>query len=110
MCRLGRLQGFGDDSGYGFRCHNLAVRKSPISAATCRQGIGYSLARTHINSCDFSSDTYSYLPDNDSLLNSFSVAHDEKFRIPFIKKAIEAAGGKLPIGARRGQGGVEAGL
>jgi glucosylceramidase len=30
-------------------------------------------------------------------LNSFSVAHDEKFRIPFIKKAIAAAGGTLPM-------------
>ena len=31
------------------------------------------------------------------MLTSFSVAHDEKFRIPLIKQAIAAAGGKLPI-------------
>lgn len=61
------------------------------------KGIGYKFARTNIASCDFSSDTYAYVADNDTSLNSFSVAHDEKYRIPFIKKAIAAAGGSLPL-------------
>lgn len=61
------------------------------------KGIGYNFARTNIASCDFSSDTYGYIADNDSLLTTFSVAHDEKFRIPFIKQAIAAAGGTLPL-------------
>jgi glucosylceramidase len=60
-------------------------------------GIGYSLARTNIGSCDFSSDTYSYLADNDASLKSFNVKHDEKYKIPFIKQATAAAGGKLPL-------------
>jgi len=58
-------------------------------------GIGYTLARTNIQSCDFSSGSYSYVKDNDSSLTSFSVAHDEQYRIPFIKQAIAAAGGSL---------------
>ena len=62
-----------------------------------KKGIGYNFARTNIASCDFSSDTYGYVADNDSLLTSFSVAHDEKFRIPFLKQAIAAAGGTLPL-------------
>ncbi|HEY3369651.1 MAG TPA: glycoside hydrolase family 30 protein [Prolixibacteraceae bacterium] len=61
------------------------------------KGIGYNFARTNIASCDFSSDSYAYIADKDSLLKTFSVAHDEKFRIPFIKQAIAAAGGKLPM-------------
>ena len=61
------------------------------------QGIGYTLARTNIQSCDFSSDIYSYVKDNDVDLKSFSVAHDEKYRIPFIKQAMAAAGGKLTV-------------
>src|SRR5664279_808890 len=61
------------------------------------KGIGYNFARTSIASCDFSSDTYAYVQPNDTLLKTFNVAHDEKFRIPFIKKAIEAAGGKLTM-------------
>lgn len=60
-------------------------------------GIGYSLARTNIHSCDFSSGSYTYVEEGDKDLKTFSVAHDEQFRIPFIKKAIEAAGGKLPL-------------
>ena len=60
-------------------------------------GIGYTLARTNIQSCDFSSESYSYVKDNDPELKSFSVAHDEKYRIPFIKQAMAAAGGKLTV-------------
>jgi glucosylceramidase len=61
------------------------------------KGIGYTLGRTNIASCDFSSDTYSYISNNDESLKSFSVAHDEKFKIPFIKKAMAAAGGSLTL-------------
>jgi glucosylceramidase len=60
-----------------------------------QKGIHYSIARTNIQSCDFSSDTYSYVSDNDPQLKTFSVAHDEQFRIPLIKQAIAAAGGHL---------------
>jgi glucosylceramidase len=59
------------------------------------KGIGYSFARTNMNSCDFSSDSYTYVADNDKALNSFSLQHDLKYRIPFIKDVIKAAGGKL---------------
>jgi len=62
-----------------------------------KTGIGYTLARTHIQSCDFSSDTYSYVADNDAALKTFSIAHDEKYKIPFIKRSIAAAGGKLTL-------------
>ena len=61
------------------------------------KGIGYSLARTHIHSCDFSSESYTYVDEGDSELKSFDIEHDRKFRIPFTKKAIEAAGGKLTM-------------
>jgi glucosylceramidase len=60
-------------------------------------GIGYTLARTTIHSCDFSSGSYTYVNEKDASLKSFSVAHDREFRIPLIKQAIAAAGGKLTI-------------
>lgn len=60
-------------------------------------GIGYTLARTNIQSCDFSSGSYSYVEENDAALKTFSVAHDEQFKIPLIKQAIAAAGGKLTL-------------
>ncbi len=61
------------------------------------KGIGYTLARTNIHSCDFSSGSYTYVNENDAALKSFSVAHDKEFRIPMIKQAIAAAGGKLTL-------------
>jgi len=61
------------------------------------KGIGYTLARTNIASCDFSSSSYNYVSEKDSLLKSFSVAHDEQFRIPLIKKVIAATGNKLTL-------------
>lgn len=61
------------------------------------KGIGYTLARTNIHSCDFSSGSYTYVDENDKALKSFNVAHDREFRIPFIKQAIVAAGGKLTL-------------
>jgi glucosylceramidase len=60
-------------------------------------GIGYTLARTNIQSCDFSSGSYSYVEENDAALKTFSVAHDEQYKIPLIRKAMAAAGGNLKL-------------
>ncbi len=59
------------------------------------KGIGYSLARTIIHSCDFSSESYTYIEEGDTALKTFNIEHDKQFRIPFTKLAIAAAGGKL---------------
>lgn len=61
------------------------------------KGLGYNIARTNINSCDFSSSSYTYVQDNDKELKTFDITPDKKFKIPFIKEAIGAAGGKLPL-------------
>lgn len=61
------------------------------------KGIGYTLARTNIHSCDFSSGSYTYVEEGDKELKTFNVEHDRKYRIPFIKQAIKAAGGKLTL-------------
>ncbi len=61
------------------------------------RGIGYKLARTNIHSCDFSSGSYTYIDEGDKELKSFSIAHDQKYRIPFIKEVIAASHGKLNI-------------
>ncbi|HNU07217.1 MAG TPA: hypothetical protein PKO33_05570, partial [Pyrinomonadaceae bacterium] len=62
-----------------------------------QKGIGYTLARTNIHSCDFSSGSYTYIDEGDAQLRSFSVRHDMQFRIPLIRRAIAAAGGKLTL-------------
>lgn len=63
-----------------------------------QKGIGYTIARTNINSCDFSSDMYAYITDStDKELKSFNIEHDKKYKIPFLKEAQAAAGGKLTL-------------
>jgi glucosylceramidase len=61
------------------------------------KGIGYTLARTTIHSSDFSSGSYTYVTEGDKDLKSFSIDHDRQFRLPLIKQAIAAAGGKLTL-------------
>ncbi len=61
------------------------------------KGIGYTIARTNINSCDFSSGMYTYIQEGDKELKTFNIAHDLKFKIPFIKEAQQAAGGKINL-------------
>ncbi len=60
-------------------------------------GIGYTVGRTNINSCDFSSDMYTYVKEGDKELKTFNIEHDKKYKIPFIKEAMAAAGGKINL-------------
>jgi glucosylceramidase len=59
------------------------------------KGIGYSLARTTIHSCDFSSESYTYVEEGDKELKTFNIDHDKKYRIPLIKKALKTTKGNL---------------
>jgi len=56
------------------------------------KGIGYTVVRTNMNSCDFSSDMYTYVKDGDAELKSFNIDHDKKFRIPLLKSALAKIG------------------
>jgi glucosylceramidase len=62
-----------------------------------QNGIGYTLGRTHIHSCDFSSESYTYVKEGDAQLNSFDIGHDLKFRIPFIKAALAKSGADFSL-------------
>lgn len=62
------------------------------------KGLGYTLGRTNIQSCDFSSDTYSYDDTpGDTALAHFSIAHDLKYRVPFIQAALAVAKGPFTL-------------
>lgn len=61
-------------------------------------GLGYSLCRTHINSCDFSSESYAYCDTpGDTELKNFTIDHDRKYRIPLIKEALKVSEGNLRL-------------
>ena len=55
------------------------------------QGLGYNVLRTTIHSSDFSSGSYTYVQDGDRSLASFSIAHDETYRLPLLRQALSTA-------------------
>lgn len=62
------------------------------------RGHGYTLGRTHINSCDFSLGNYAYAEvDGDVELRHFTVERDRRALIPLIRAAQQAAGRPLKL-------------
>lgn len=61
-------------------------------------GHGYTLCRTHINSCDFSLGNYAYAQvDGDVELRHFSIDRDRQDLIPLIQAAQNTAGRPLKL-------------
>lgn len=58
-------------------------------------GIGYTLGRLSIASCDFSTEDYDYVEDGDITLESFDISHDKKSVFPMVQAAKQYADLKL---------------
>ena len=93
------MLGFGgaitDASSEVFAKLSPEVQEEFLKAYYDVEGLDYSLARTTIHSADFGSGSYTYIEEGDKELSTFSIEHDRQFRIPLIKRAIQAAGGEL---------------
>lgn len=76
-----------------------AARQDELMTAyySTDRGIGYTLGRTNINSCDFSSASYAYVTEGDKDLTSFTIAHDLQYKIPLIKRAMATSGNRLRL-------------
>jgi glucosylceramidase len=61
------------------------------------EGIGYSIGRVHIHSCDFSLGNYTYVEEDDKNLKTFDISHEKKWVIPFIKAAEGARNEKITL-------------
>jgi len=62
------------------------------------RGHGYTLCRTHINSCDFSLGNYAYTEVADDVaLEHFSIERDRRSLIPTIRDALDLSGGALRL-------------
>lgn len=62
------------------------------------EGNGYNLCRTTIHSCDYSDEMYTYDDvAGDKDLKHFTVEHDNRYRIPMIKEAMEVSKGSLRL-------------
>ncbi len=95
---LGIGGSFTDASAETFAKLSKAKQRELLDAYFSKtKGIGYTLGRTTIHSSDFSSGSYTYINDGDKALKSFNIDHDRQFRLPFIKQAMQTAGGKLTL-------------
>lgn len=86
------ITGFGgaftESSAYLLKNLSEPKRKEILEAYFSEEGANYSLTRTHMNSCDFSLDHYSYAAvENDTALEHFSIAPDKDDVIPMILQA-----------------------
>jgi glucosylceramidase len=86
------ITGFGgaftESSAYLLNQISQKNRDKILNAYFSEEGANYSLTRTHMSSCDFSLNSYSYAPVADDLnLENFSIEEDREDIIPMIKDA-----------------------
>ena len=61
-------------------------------------GNGYTLGRVHINSCDFSLESWACdTVEGDTLLKYFNIERDHKYIIPFVKEAMKVANNNITL-------------
>ena len=87
------ITGFGgsftESSAYLLNKLSKKNRDTILQAYFAEEGARYSLSRTHIASCDFSLNNYTYAPVADDLeLKNFSIDEDRDDLIPMIKEAM----------------------
>lgn len=89
------ITGFGgaftESSAYLLKQMSPEKRQEILDAYFSKKGANYSLTRTHINSCDFSLNNYSYTPTPSKDLSDFSIREDMDDLIPMIKDAMNTS-------------------
>ncbi|MCG1037775.1 glycoside hydrolase family 30 protein [Polaribacter sargassicola] len=88
------ITGFGgaftESSAYLLNQLSKKNRDTILQAYFAPEGANYSLTRTHMNSCDFSLNQYSYSPVADDVtLAHFTIEEDLDDLIPMIQEAME---------------------
>ena len=75
------------------------LRKKAILEYFGPEGSGYTLIRTHIDSCDFSLGMYQAVEDvaADPEMKSFSLKRDRRYIIPAIRAAMEVSGRPVSV-------------
>lgn len=96
------LEGFGgaitDAAAYVYSQMNDEQKKLLISTYFSPERMKYGIVRIHMDSCDFSTEMYEAMSDeNDTELKSFSFARTEKYIIPMLEDAQKAAEKPLEI-------------
>lgn len=95
------FEGFGgaltESSGYVLSLIPPEKRKEVIEAYYSPKKNGYTLARTHLNSCDFSLENWACVEKQDESLESFSMDRTDIYITPLIQQAQDCAGGRIKL-------------
>jgi glucosylceramidase len=95
---LGLGGAFTESGGVVLAELSAARRAEVLAAYFGRNGARYSLARTHVASCDFSLRNYTYAPvPDDTALAHFSIEPDRTYLLPMIKEAQAVPGASFNI-------------
>ena len=84
---LGFGAAFTETSAYNFSLLSPDLQQKLTELYFGKSGIGLNFCRTHINSCDYGIDEYTYVEDGDVDLKTFSIDRERKDIIPMIKAA-----------------------
>ncbi|NLP34880.1 MAG: glucosylceramidase [Clostridiales bacterium] len=97
-----KILGFGgaltEAAGYVFSKLGNENKKKVLELYFGEDGNRYNMVRSHIDSCDFSVGMYAAMDDpEDTKLESFSLARDDKYILPLLKAAQDTRGEALDI-------------
>ncbi|MGG6314279.1 glycoside hydrolase family 30 protein [Paenibacillus macerans] len=62
-----------------------------------QEGLGYTLGRVHIHSCDFALENYTYVEEGDAELKTFDISRDHKWVLPLVHDAAKVAGRNITM-------------
>ncbi len=89
---------FTESSAYNLSRINKEQRAAAIKAYFDPiDGLGYTLGRVSIHSCDFSINSYTYIEEGDKELKTFDISRDTKLVIPLILDASKIANRDIEI-------------
>ena len=95
------IYGFGgaftDSAGINIASLSEGSQKKLLEAYFSSNGLEYTIGRVPMASCDFSTREYSYLetPEDFELKNFKLTEEDYKYKIPYMKSALNLTGGNI---------------
>ncbi|WP_152396121.1 glycoside hydrolase family 30 protein [Paenibacillus guangzhouensis] len=60
-------------------------------------GLGYTIGRVHIHSCDFALGNYTYVEEHDKALRTFDISRDHQWVLPLVKDAATVKGSPITM-------------
>ena len=94
-----RILGFGgaftDSAAYNYMCMSGEVKKKTLETLFGADGLKYDFCRIPMASSDFSPYMYDNAQGKGGVMTGFDINEDKKYKIPFIKDALEFTGGKI---------------